>query len=728
MTEVKTIRQQGNILQSVRYPSNKVFSTVLVISIGIVNLFVFLPYLRGELLIGWDTPIYMYSVFYVEKYGVAATFTTGVIDKPLFALILCGFSKLSGSSEQLLKVTPMIFASLYIASIFLLSREGSHDSSLAALTALLSSCAFATLRLANEVQPHFLALSFMMISMFFHLKYVNSGNKRYAIFSMIATLFMFGIHPLAYGMYIVILVISFLMARVKRSQRCKREMIGTIACIIPLAGVMLFLLFTSLTPVVILAESLLHPRVISLGTSHRKLVTDLTLCIPLLIFSAVGVAVLLRSKRDTFRRMLLAWTLSFSLALLLCTLLGTTFANRFVVTLPLPILVAYGYRGWPKKAHLKYFILIAILVMNFSIATRYQLDVKPWIDKELRDELVWVRENLGDKIIVPVCPFGAAANGYWVSGIVGDYIYYGEVLPLLARKPESYYGYPGLDTNLYWKRLQDDGVLKNLAEYKIVLVGGVYLLGVVDEQIAERVENHDIYIVNQSIVSNESKIDYYYQIWRKFKDTKIAIIGEDRATTKKILYELWISPVPAWLVIPQNIEDLGTARLPVFNNSNKYDLLILTDWNANQDKKEAEKLLRYFTEGCAIVATSQSVYELYNGSPQIVEEIFGIEKAYPSSVDDSNITYCCQHYVTSYISIPLESTGAECGVPVSNLTNAKGIATVASSDELYLLVINQRNETRAAHFGLRLSEMNENDVVIFKRLLLWALHLEDCLK
>ncbi|HIH97017.1 MAG TPA: hypothetical protein HA348_06030 [Thermoplasmata archaeon] len=726
---MKFVKRQKSIIQFVRDRFNKVSLIVLVISIGIVNFFVFLPYLKWELLIGWDTPIYMYFIFYVEKYGVAATFMSGVIDKPLFALILCVFSKLGASPEQLLKVTPMMFSSLYIISVYLLLREGSNDSFLASLAALFSSCAYATLRLANEVQPHLLALGCMMIGMFFHLKYVNNGDKRYVIFSIVISLFILGIHPLAYGTYIAILVFSYLMARGKKSQKCKREMINTIACILPLVGVMLFLLFTSLTPVATLAEGLLNPRVVSQATSHRKLMYDLTLSIPLLIFSIVGIAILLRSRGGIFTRMLLAWTASFSLALLLCASLGATFANRFIVTLPLPILVAYGYRGWPKKAHLKSLILIAVMVANLSIATQYQLSVKPWIDKELRDELVWVKENLGDKLIIPICPLNWG-KGYWVLGIVGDYIYYGEVLPLLAKKQKNYSGYPGLDTNLYWKRLEDAGVFKNLAEYKIVLVSGVYALSIVDEQITEKVENHDIYIVNHSVLTNETKIDDYYQIWRKFKDAKIAVIGQDWWETKEILYELWIPPIPAGIVIPPNIEYLGTTGLPALENSNKYDILILADWNVAQNKTEAERLLEYFKEGCAIVATSQSVYELYNASSQTVEFIFGIGKAYLPDALYSNITYSHQHYVTSNFSVPFNSTGAEYGFPVSNLnmTTAQGIATVTSSEQLYLLVANQRNDTRAAHFGLELSEMSENDVVIFKRLLLWTLHLEACLK
>jgi hypothetical protein len=196
-------------------------------------------------------------------------------------------------------------------------------------------------------------------------------------------------------------------------------------------------------------------------------------------------------------------------------------------------------------------------------------------------------------------------------------------------------------------------------------------------------------------------------------------------TTKEILYELWIPSVPLWIASPQNIEHLGKAHLPALSKSTKYDILILDNWDVPLNKTETEKLFEYFTEGCAIVATFQSAYGLYNVSPQIVRDIFGIEKVYPPNVNYSNLTYYTQHYITSNFSIPFNSTGVEHGVPVSNLTAAQGIVTATSFEELYLLTVNENeNGTRAAHFGIEVSGMSEIDVIIFKRLLLWISYLE----
>lgn len=727
---MKRRRSTGIILDILRFVKGRLSTLSLLISIGIVNFFIFLPYFKSHLLVGWDTPIYMYYIFYVEKYGVIATFMSGVIDKPLYALMLYTLSNIGASPEQLLKVLPLMFGSFYIISTYLLLRESSKDCLLASLAALFSCCSLSTLRLANDLQPHFLALSCMMIAMYFHLKYVNNGNRKYVFFQVITTLFMLLVHPLTYVVYIVILIAaSFIRQGTKKSQKCKREVIGAIACILPLIGVMLFALFTTFKPIITLAENLSSPVLFSQRMSQVQLRNALIHSTPLFIFSMIGIAVLLRHG-GTFKRTLLVWTAFFLLASLLSASFNAIFAYRFILALPLPILAAYGFRGWSNRARLKSLLLIAVMLTSLSAATLHQLYVKPKINEKLREELIWIRENLGEKKIVPVYPFSflSMSEGYWVLGLVGDYLYYGEVLPLLARKPENYSLYPSLDTVFYWKMLEANEVCKNLSEYEIVLVSGLYELSVVDEQITRKIDHHDIYSVDHSVVANESKVDYYYNIWRRFKDVKIAVIGEDWLDTRKILYELWIPSVSDGTVTPSNIQYLGTDGLPAFDNSTNYDILILANWDAPLNRTEAEKLLEYFNEGCAIVATSKSLYKLNMTSPQAVEAIFGIEKVYPPDASYSNLTYCTQHYVTSNFSIPFNSTGAENGVPVSNFTTAQGIASVTSSEDLYLLAVNQRNDTRTAHFGLEVSEMNENDIIIFKKLLLWVLHLEACQK
>ncbi|NIO37007.1 hypothetical protein GTO27_04820, partial [Candidatus Bathyarchaeota archaeon] len=212
---------------------------------------------------------------------------------------------------------------------------------------------------------------------------------------------------------------------------------------------------------------------------------------------------------------------------------------------------AYGFRAW-STAHqkrLRYILFAAVVVLNFSIAAAHQLDVEPKIGEKLRDELIWVRDNLGNKLIIPVYPLDLN-KGRWALGLAGDYVYYGEAMPLLARNPENYPSVPNLDPSFYWKRLEDDEILKNLSEYQIVLIEGLYKLNVLDEQIAKKVADHDIYIVDQLVVANRTEIDFYYQIWRRFKDTKIAVIGNDWSVVRDILHDLWIPPVPTWIAPP----------------------------------------------------------------------------------------------------------------------------------------------------------------------------------
>jgi len=134
----------------------------------------------------------MYSILYIEKNGVVAALTSGIIDKPLFAIILYAFSIFVSIPEQLLKVTPVIFVSFYVMSTYIFVKEGFEGASsatLAALAAVFSSCYYATFRMANEVQPHLLAMASMIAGMYFHLKYVKTSEKKYILASFFIALF-----------------------------------------------------------------------------------------------------------------------------------------------------------------------------------------------------------------------------------------------------------------------------------------------------------------------------------------------------------------------------------------------------------------------------------------------------------------------------------------------------------------------------------------------------------
>ncbi len=230
------------------------------------------------------------------------------------------------------------------------------------------------------------------------------------------------------------------------------------------------------------------------------------------------------------------------------------------------------------------------------------------------------------------------------------------------------------------------------------------------------------------MINDRRRIGYYYRGWRQLRDVKVGVVGEEWSATRKVLHELWMAPIPAWGITSQNIQYLGKKHLPTLGNSTDYDILLLVDWNVDLNWTEGQKLLENFRKGCGIVVVSTTLCELYMIDQRMVQFIFGIKNVYSPRGVYSNLTYSTQHFVTSDFSIPFNSTEAESGVPVSNLTTAQGIAEVTASDELYLLVTNQRGTTRTAHFGIKISEMTEEDLSVFKKVLLWTLNLEAYLR
>jgi len=700
---------------------------ILLISISLAVFLTSLPYLKQDLLIGWDTPYYLYLINYVEKYGIQATLIRGDIDRPFYALTLYVLHISGLSPEVLLKIIPPLFSSFYILSIYLLVREGLVNNFAAAISSLLVACSFSLLRLANELHSNLLALTLTMLGIWLYLMYVNNGRRKFLFFLMIIEFFILGIHAFTYGIFTCVLLISFLAHRktCKVSEISEREKKGLLVLLLPLFVFITILAFYSFAPILGVFESLFNSRVIFPLMSMINARNVIFQSIPELIPAALGL-IFLKTKdkaSNLFQKILFCWFSLFILFFIVCLLLGIMFAYRFVLLLPLPILGALAFTHWPSRVGLKLrnLFLIGIVTVSFFSCTFHQLYyTRSWIDKELKSELEWVKKSFGDKLIIPVYPLNSA-TGYWVLGIIGDYVYYGEVLPLLARKFENYPKYPNLDPQIYWEKLERDGVLDNLTEYKIILIDGVYEISPIDRQLVEKVAGHNIYVVKTEVVRDELKIDYYYGLWRKFKDVKIAIVGSEGVAVFEILSNIWISPVPTWLSPHPNLFYLGKL-LPSKEALSDYDLLILANWTMREFDDKI--LLNYFHHQHGIIFTGYSAFSMYQNYSDVLEEILGVIDVHPPNIQSFNYTYVTSHFITRNFSLPFCNAEVISGVTVTN-SSAIGIASV-NSQRLYMLTVREENSVRTAHFGLTISDMNEIDIFIFKRLIFWVLNLEEC--
>jgi hypothetical protein len=663
----------------------------------------------------------------VEKHGMQTTLIRGDIDRPFYALTLYMLHLSGLSHETILKIIPPLFSSFYILSIYLLVRKGFIDNFAAAISSLLAACSFSLLRLANELHSNLLALTLTILGIWFYLVYIDNGRRRLLFFLTIIEFFILGIHMFTYGIFTCVIVFSFLARRktCKVSDISERERIGLLVVLLPFFVFIGMLAFYSFAPILGVFESLFNPRVISPLISMINARNVIFQSTPQLIPAIFGL-ILLKVKdkaSNLFRKILFFWFSLFTLFFIVCLLLGIIFAYRFVLLLPLPILSAWTFAHWPLRFGLKFrnLFLISIIVVSFFSCILHQLYyTKCWIDEGLKEELEWVKENLGDKLIIPVYPLNSA-TGYWVLGIIGDYVYYGEILPLLARKPENYPQYPNLDPQIYWEKLERNGVLDDLTEYKIVLIDGIYEINPIDRQLVQKVAGHNLYIVKTEVVTDELKIDYYYRLWRQFKDVKIAIVGSEGAIVSKILSSIWIPPVPTWMFPHPNLFYLGRL-LPSKEILSNYDLLILANWTTGEF--DDETLLNYFHHQHGMIFTGYSVFSMYQNSSDALEEILGVVDVRPPNLVYFNFTYVTSHFVTRNFSLPLNNAKAISGVPVTN-SSAIGIASV-NSQHLYMLTVKEKNGVRTAHFGLTISDMNEIDIIVFKRLVLWALNVEEC--
>ncbi|RLE42055.1 hypothetical protein DRJ19_04805, partial [Candidatus Woesearchaeota archaeon] len=124
----------------------------------------------------------------------------------------------------------------------------------------------------------------------------------------------------------------------------------------------------------------------------------------------------------------------------------------------------------------------------------------------------------------------------------------------------------------------------------------------------------------------------------------------------------------------------------------------------------------------AIVVTAWTAFLIYYYDPVAFEEIFGATWADHMRDIYSNVTYVRKHYITTHMDIPPVSQGPIS--PLGNLTTGMGIGRVNNSTNLFAVVLNERNSVRAVAFGKRIAEMDKYEIIMLKRIIFWALHIE----
>jgi len=87
-----------------------------------------------------------------------------------------------------------------------------------------------------------------------------------------------------------------------------------------------------------------------------------------------------------------------------------------------------------------------------------------------------------------------------------------------------------------------------------------------------------------------------------------------------------------------------------------------------------------------------------------------------------NVTYVREGYITSHVALPHVSNGPVS--PLGNLTTGVSFGFVNGREDMFAVVLNELGDARVAAFGRRLADMDEEELTLLKKLVLWALHVE----
>jgi hypothetical protein len=349
-----------------------------------------------------------------------------------------------------------------------------------------------------------------------------------------------------------------------------------------------------------------------------------------------------------------------------------------------------------------FFIICLILSVSFFQAFAFQQErLGPFLPQKDYEELLWIRDNFPNNTIVMVNKETKNVV-FWSQAILMSekrkvYLYFGEIEDLLNGRITEY--------TRRLKLIKED-VLNNLENFTILIPKLTYDLDDVKSRFLSKVMNRDIYYL---ILHNPGDRQSYCNLFSKISSVKIGQIGWEAN---------FVINTIASLCLPVTSFGGGRDHLPPLEVLKSYNLLILNYWYPSAE--DLEKIVGAFSNGVNIIATGVSVYSLYKCNKNDFELIFGAAWADDSKETYVNVTYDKQHYLTSHMKLPYVTSGLS--FPIGNLTKGVGLGSVSTDNtDAFVLVLNEINGTRAAAFGRMLPSLDENEIALFKKLVLWSL-------
>jgi hypothetical protein len=428
---------------------------------------------RFTLPTGGDTSIYICEINNLARNGVTLDWLTRMPATRRFVLVLYPFIALNLPGETVIKVALPLLGILYVVATYSFVKD--YNVSIAGLSSLVAALSCNTLVLSSQLYANFFAITMNIIFFKYFLKSIASNNKKYILLASILQFIILQMYSAAWLISTSIIFLFLLFSLFEHGQR--KYVTVTVALKVYFISILVICLGPFILYRLWAYDRLFSYYINQTGFSLLNVQSFLPIALqgnsyegpydlhpflmenPLLLcLASIGVVLLLVSTKSDFRKLVMAWTLTLSLAMPFFP-----FRFRFTVYYPIPILAALVlYELMEKTPKLlstfntvrltkikRYFsptkLKTLFLVFIFSILlmlSMFRLR-QSWLiyssADDYADELFWIRDNYDPKTTI-ICvgsyvhnpPIIYDSDVAWVQGITRAYIYVGNLSDLLS--------------------------------------------------------------------------------------------------------------------------------------------------------------------------------------------------------------------------------------------------------------------------------------------------------
>lgn len=676
---------------------------------------------------GSDSPVYYFHLRMFKEEGYTYLLYKGW-DRPFTTIFLVFLDFLikpiNLSPPYFLFCTQLILGIIYIASIFFAVFTATNNKLIAGLSSILVATSANTLRM-QPLMSNLLSLSFATFSMGFFIKFLIKRDRNSLLLTLFFISLSFFSHPwqAMFTFFIFISSLFFDMLIERRKEIIKKNLhFSIILCHFLILFLLIwFVLYTpsfngllnkfGLGPAVEISSQQL--------TSENFFFLDLDSWISYetWILKITGILGLIFVRKYIEEKDIAITLYLWMILPILFSImpLFNQISSRFFWIIPFAVpssffiykiydvtknyaikIHLFDHSTTIRKGFMSFLIVLFILAGNYYQAFSYNASsMGPYYTSQDYETILKAEKYAESNCVVPIYPIrdrGVLAESILASISRKVFIYYGKIDSLI-RNEESLL------------RPQQFIIKPPSENYTIVLMKNFYPIDDAIKEIFNKNEDESIFYYNLSNNQNNTAL-------ANLENIKIAVIGGEADLAIKIIGKLGFS---------YGYFGNSDASLPDLNKMEEYDLLILLNWRiSSQD--DVSKLILY-NKKRPIIALSTSGYSIskYNGT--FFEEAFGAKGIYEYNSTYKEISYFDNSTsFTSHLKV-LYTTQLSGASALINLTTSKPLARIGNNDKLCVLAVNKHKSVRNAFFGIKIADMDPDELILFKRLILWSLNL-----